>query len=216
MALGLCAGQALAQLGTPVSYPDSVVKSYIAAADPGEPHLKTVRVYKATFEDRYVENDGVIDAVPYNKYMRQEKVNYLAQPIGYRQDLYLLQLVTTSSSIKFIYFAVWYKKGNEFMGFGPAYAGTMDLSKNNITFSKGLVLKKDASYPGSLRLISTKRSRKFVMTMPAKPDTSVIVNRIVLFENNKIGGRKRIVFHVSDHLKMDDLVFERQTPDLTP
>jgi hypothetical protein len=210
------AANVAAQAKNAFSYPHSITRAFLVGADTIAARLREVRVFKASFEDKYVETDGVIDAVPYNKYMKQPKVTYLPQPIGYRQELYLLQLISANSSDHFIYFTVWYKQRFQQMGFGPAYIGSMDTLFKNIRFEKGLVMKDDEENPGGLRLVPVKQSRRFVMTMPAQPDSAVIVNRIVLFENNKIGGRKRIVFKVSDHLKMDNLVFERLYPALRP
>src|SRR4051812_12399949 len=78
-------------------FPGSVTSSFLPdvyTAYGNKEAVKRINVFNTTFQDEYVERDDVVEISLLNNHSKQKVAEYRPSVEGYRQELYLLQLIT--------------------------------------------------------------------------------------------------------------------------
>jgi hypothetical protein len=167
-----------------------------------------VILYKTRFMDSYIETNGTLDFGLVND-SGKKGVSYL-NVHGDTQEVYLIQVKAEDDlPTAFIYMSAKYDATPACIGFGPAYYGHYDDSLNVINFHKKFKVSK--SKEGEYYLKKSKKSESLIF-VPADtlwwPTAKTIrIEKIVLGEKNKIGGKRPLVFKVSELMKDIDLQY---------
>jgi hypothetical protein len=155
-------------------------------------------VYRAVLLERMVEKEDVLEFAMLNA---ESKVPYAAykQIRGYKQELYLLRLITANGLTNAcIYIPVKYGPGERLcIGFGPAYFGCVDSLGNKVQFFSEVKVKQQRK---QFSLVGKQAVSMllFADRLPGMGTGGLAVQKIVFESKNKFGGSKPVVFNVAE------------------
>lgn len=177
-----------------------------------------LEVYQSTFRERFIEKDKLLEYTELNDDSKIRSADYW-DVIGYSQDLYMLKFsfefldvsggnTKPTSEEGIIYFSVKKNGNDDVIGITPCYFGIINRDFNYIGFDTPLSLQKQSN---NFYLKVNKKNPKLpgLLFMPAtfpkinkasaSKNTAPVLNieKIVRLDANKIGGRKPLVFNIS-------------------
>ena len=162
-----------------------------------------LNIYEATFRQKFIESDDLIEYTETNDLSEIDTVNYINAKGVYSQTMYIVKykFVWNVSTVfnGAVFFSVKYHNNN-CIGFGPAYFGIINPSKNLINFTTELKVKGNDKNFWLKPLSKYKEGGGYLFMPAAENDTIINIKKIVKLDVNKIGGEKRLVFDIDDIL----------------
>ena len=175
---------------------------------------KTAQVYIASFSERFVESDDLLEYTELNANSNIPSAGYWFVN-GYSQDLYLIKytfeyatktrtgkvLETPAEGV--VFFSLKRNGRGNVLGITPCYFGIIDEDENLIAFNTVLTLKKDNGLY-YLKIHVPKKNNNGLLFMPTafpehpgSTDDKFNITKIVKLDPNKVGGYKPLVFDVA-------------------
>ncbi|MEO6329720.1 MAG: hypothetical protein ABIO55_12340 [Ginsengibacter sp.] len=170
----------------------------------------SIKVYKASYREKYVEKDYLLDITELNDSTKIPFADYIER-YRYSQEMYLLKYQFEARAKKrpnarlhtidaMLFFSLKLDKDDFCIGFGPSYFGIIDYSFGYTSFPMELNIKKDKGtfYLKPARGNKTTGGYLFFMSGLAPDNSQDILNiqKIIKLDINKIGSYKPLVFNI--------------------
>lgn len=180
-----------------------------------------VDIYRVRFREQQVEESGVLE----RRMISEHDPRFIHRDVDFTagQDIYLYRLYSTNQvQDVFVYFSISVDSGGVRTGAGAAYLGILNLSDTirkipQISFYERLDFVQCDDGP---RLIPDKKSDKrefaedilrFTLSQSIeRGKDSLNVDKIILLENNKTGGKNPVLYPVTSMLGENAMLMKKQ------
>jgi hypothetical protein len=173
-----------------------------------ESNFNRIIVYKINFRERYIESKSTLQFSLLTDSGKQP-VKYLTG-FGDNQDIYLAAIdIPDNPNDAYVYFSAKYNYKNTCLGFGPAYYGHYDNYKKVIKFDARMHVSKAKNGGYSLKEDNSKEQLIFVCADSIRTPLpkQIRIEKLVLGEYNKVGGKRPVIFDVKELMRDIDLKY---------